>query len=357
MPQWQTTGLSLQCYPQLPEHVSLPWDAADDYLLSESDKAAFSLILNDRHGALATALPGNLWWSDSFCAGVATQQNCDRNGVIPPEILSSPNLEKADTEVGQVLIRIPKQKEQLAEQLFHIASRLPRAQVLLAGMAKHIPIPLLNWLEATADQYEQLPVVRKARLIRISGLEKFLTSRPGFRSYSINQLQFSAPPGVFCGDRPDPGALVMLKYLPADTKGIICDLGCGNGILAMHLARANPQAAIIATDDSALAVSAARMNAEDNNIKLDVRHGNVLSAVPESLDLVVCNPPFHDGHKQLTSIAEEMFRQSRERLSQNGRMLVVANRHLPYTKTLKRLFRQTSLISDDRRFNIYDCRL
>ncbi len=81
----------------------------------------------------------------------------------------------------------------------------------------------------------------------------------------------------------------------------------------------------------------------------------VLSSVEETLDTVICNPPFHDGHKQLTSIAESMFHESFHQLRSGGELLVVANRHLPYTKVLKRLFRNVELISDDKRFNIYRC--
>ena len=222
-------------------------------------------------------------------------------------------------------------------------------------MAKHIPIPLLNWLEDRAGYYEQLPVVRKARLIKIRGLAGFRDLLPSTRSYEINGFSLSAPAGVFCGDRPDPGARAMLKHLPSNQTGIICDLGCGNGILSVHLASNNPEATIIGTDDSQLATLAARENLRANSLKGDIRQGNILSSVEETLDTVICNPPFHDGHKQLTSIAESMFHESFHQLRSGGELLVVANRHLPYTKVLKRLFRNVELISDDKRFNIYRC--
>ena len=100
---------------------------------------------------------------------------------------------------------------------------------------------------------------------------------------------------------------------------------------------------------------AARENLRANSLKGDIRQGNILSSVEETLDTVICNPPFHDGHKQLTSIAESMFHESFHQLRSGGELLVVANRHLPYTKVLKRLFRNVELISDDKRFNIYRC--
>lgn len=362
MPQWPATNLSLDCFPSVPASVGLPWDAADEYLLRElpatDENAAPSpwLILNDRHGALATATEPAHWWADSYCARVATERNCRENNRKTPIFIDTADLTSLNGTAPStpvVLIRIPKQKDQLADQLHAIGRIAPNARVLLAGMAKHIPIPLLNWLEDVADTYRQGPVVKKARLVEITGLSGFEAT--AMKHYDINDFRFDAPAGVFCSDRPDPGAQVMLQHLPTGVRGVICDLGCGNGILTAHLSRANPDATMIATDDSQLAANAAKANMERNGIHADVRHGNILSAVDEPLDLIVCNPPFHDGHKQLTNIAEDMFRQAQQQLNKGGRLMVVANRHLPYSKTLNRLFKRVELISNDRRFNVYDC--
>ena len=360
MPHWPKADLNLRCYPDVPANVSMPWDAADEFLINEATQPV-SLILNDRYGALSCAFPDARLWHDSFCAQVATQQNRSENGLPEAKFLYHPDLSDAfaqassDGDNSIVLIRIPKQKEQLSEQLHYLSKISPDATILLAGMAKHIPIPLLNWLEDRADHYEQLPVVRKARLIKIRGLAGFRDLIPSTRSYEINGFSLSAPAGVFCGDRPDPGARALLKHLPTNQTGIICDLGCGNGILSVHLANNNPEATIIGTDDSMLATLAARANLKANSLDGDIRQGNILSSVDETLDTVICNPPFHDGHKQLTSIAESMFHESFHQLRSGGELLVVANRHLPYTKVLKRLFRNVELISDDKRFNIYRC--
>ena len=286
MPHWPKADLNLRCYPDVPANVSMPWDAADEFLINEADKPV-SLILNDRYGALSCAFPDAQVWHDSFCAQVATQQNRSENGLTEATFLNHPDLSGAFTQSSSggentiVLIRIPKQKEQLSEQLHYLSDTYPDATILLAGMAKHIPIPLLNWLEEHATHYEQLPVVRKARLIKIRGLDGFRDLSPSTRSYEINGFSLSAPAGVFCGDRPDPGARALLKHLPTNQTGIICDLGCGNGILSVHLASHNPEATIIGTDDSQLATLAARANLKANSLDGDIRQGNILSSVGE----------------------------------------------------------------------------
>ncbi len=55
MPVWETTGLTLSCHPPVPDHIALPWDAADDYLLTRVEPLD-TLTINDRYGALSCAL-------------------------------------------------------------------------------------------------------------------------------------------------------------------------------------------------------------------------------------------------------------------------------------------------------------
>ena len=376
MPEWPAEKLQLACFPDVPDHVSLPWDSADEYLLREADTTipTATLILNDRHGALYCALPGAATWSDSFCARQAAQNNARANDLHPPDFLNYGGFSSL-TNIRQVLIQIPKQKDQLADQLRLVATHCPDANVFLAGMAKHIPISLLNWLEVNADEYTQPRIVKKARLLNIRGLTKFASMERSLRGYTVDGLTLNGLPGVFSRDHLDPGAEVFRQYLPDLHGKVICDLGCGNGILAISLAKASSGCTIIATDDSELATLATKANAKlndlvtndlvtndlvtnnskTNNSEIDVRHGNALSAVTEKLDYVFCNPPFHDGNKQLTNIALNMFSDAHKQLKGDGVLLVVANRHLPYTTALKKLFRRVRLISDDKRFNVYYC--
>jgi 16S rRNA (guanine1207-N2)-methyltransferase/23S rRNA (guanine1835-N2)-methyltransferase len=223
-------------------------------------------------------------------------------------------------------------------------------------MAKHIPVALLNWLEAHSEDYIQHPITRKARLMTLRGLSRFTGLVDIWQGYQYQGMSVEALPGVFGRQQLDPGAAVLLAHLPADAEGTVCDLGCGNGILSLALSHQIPGARIIATDDSELAVLSARRNATANALKnIEVRQGNALSGVTETLDWILCNPPFHDGHKELTNIAQLMFRDAARQLSPTGTLLVIANRHLPYQPMLKRLFRSVRVISGDKRFSLYRC--
>ncbi|MGZ4473141.1 MAG: DUF7059 domain-containing protein [Nocardioidaceae bacterium] len=69
------------------------------------------------------------------------------------------------------------------------------------------------------------------------------------------------------------------------------DLGTGCGVQGLHLAE--HAAEIVATDVNERALAMARLNAALNEVRLDVRSGNLFEPVAgERFDLVVTNPPF-----------------------------------------------------------------
>jgi HemK-like putative methylase len=75
----------------------------------------------------------------------------------------------------------------------------------------------------------------------------------------------------------------------------VADVGTGTGAVAVAVALRAPSARIWATDDSEAAVSVARANVARHNLqeRVEVRLGNLLEPVPDRLDLVLANLPYH----------------------------------------------------------------
>ncbi len=356
MPAWEAAGLQLECWPPVPEHIARPWDAADELLLHACRDDAPQLIINDRYGALQCAFPAANVWGDSFAA----RQSALRNLEFNQRAQSGQCFWQEDdlpAISGAVMIKVPKNFELLRFWLHHCQQRCqPDTPFYLAGMVKHWPVSWLNWIEQHSEGYEQSRIEKKARLIRFT-LPRALPAMTAWQGYtSEDGLCLEALPGVFAREQLDIGSRVLLAQPDPGYQGIVCDLGCGNGLLGLTLAKRHRIEHLILTDDSYLAVRSARHNAAIAGINADVRHGDCLSAVPEALDWVVCNPPFHDGHRELTNIATTMFEESREKLKRNGRLLIIANRHLPYLTVLKRLRFEVKSLGKDSRFSLYDCR-
>jgi release factor glutamine methyltransferase len=75
----------------------------------------------------------------------------------------------------------------------------------------------------------------------------------------------------------------------------VADVGTGTGAVAVAVALRAPNARIWATDDSEAAVSVARANVARHNLqeRVEVLLGNLLEPVPDRLDIVLANLPYH----------------------------------------------------------------
>jgi release factor glutamine methyltransferase len=77
----------------------------------------------------------------------------------------------------------------------------------------------------------------------------------------------------------------------------IVDIGAGSGCIAVALAAGFRNANVWAVDISEAAIAVAQRNALKNNVKInfllnDVLKGDTMGFEPESLDVVVSNPPY-----------------------------------------------------------------
>ena len=71
-----------------------------------------------------------------------------------------------------------------------------------------------------------------------------------------------------------------------------------------------------------------------------------------SLDLIPCNPPFHQQSTVSTDIAFNLFKSAKRALISGGQLWIVANRHLGYHMVLKRLFGNCTTEASNNKFVI-----
>ena len=69
-------------------------------------------------------------------------------------------------------------------------------------------------------------------------------------------------------------------------------------------------------------------------------------------DLIVMNPPFHEGHAADHSLGAGMIRMAAKSLKSGGRLLMVANRGLPYEPVLKDAFKESGEVCRNARFKV-----
>jgi SAM-dependent methyltransferase len=81
--------------------------------------------------------------------------------------------------------------------------------------------------------------------------------------------------------------------------GRAVDIGCGSGAGALVIARACPEAEVLAVDINPKALAFTQVNAQLNGlIKVRTVHSNILAGVEGQFDLIVANPPYMKDAKQ-----------------------------------------------------------
>lgn len=168
-------------------------------------------------------------------------------------------------------------------------------------------------------------------------------------------------PGVFSWDRPDAGSRLLLQHLPENIFGRGMDLGCGNGYLSMHvLGTHDAVREWHAVDVDAMAVDCTAQNlaALDLGRRCSV-HTHWLDAtrekMPGNMDVVLLNPPFHKDKADLVSLGQAMIGAAARSLQQQGSLLLVANRHLPYEFQLYDTFEAVNLLYEGEGYKIIRC--
>ena len=152
----------------------------------------------------------------------------------------------------------------------------------------------------------------------------------------------------------------MLDNLPVTTgRPEVIDLGSGSGALGVAFALDNPGAHILFVDESHLAVRSAEATFRDAFAGRDVadhrwadfRVGDCLDGLPDSsADLILNNPPFHQGRAIGDDVAWKMFTGSKRVLRRGGEVRVVGNRHLNYDAKLRRVFGNSEVVAANSKF-------
>jgi len=111
-------------------------------------------------------------------------------------------------------------------------------------------------------------------------------------------LQFEVNPDVLI-PRPETEELVdwIVKGYERNSHLSIVDIGSGSGCIAVTLSVNFPNANLWAIDISEKAQSVAQRNAANNNVKInhlvaDVLKYDMMGFEPDSLDVIVSNPPY-----------------------------------------------------------------
>lgn len=201
---------------------------------------------------------------------------------------------------------------------------------------------------------------------RRCGLYHFcLKKRPHFdmnhywRTYQnpkLGALTVYSLPGVFSANELDAGTELLLSTIDTHIRGEVLDLGCGAGVIGAYVKRLNPQVQVTMTDIHAMAVASAERTLAENRLAGNVMASDVFSHVPGKFDLIISNPPFHDGIDTAYRAVNELIKDARRRLKDGGELRIVANAFLPYPDLLDEYFGSHQVLAKTSKFKVYSVR-
>jgi 16S rRNA (guanine1207-N2)-methyltransferase len=164
-------------------------------------------------------------------------------------------------------------------------------------------------------------------------------------------------PGSFSWEKPDAGSELLRRYLEnRPVAGAGMDLCCGYGYLAHRILAVCPgisELSLVDADRNALDCAVA--NTEGAHVAV---HAHWLDAAGESLpaglDWIVLNPPFHRGKSRDIALGQAIVGRACQSLKAGGRLIMVANRQLPYERVCKDELTTCDVAEQSEGFKILD---
>ena len=188
------------------------------------------------------------------------------------------------------------------------------------------------------------------------------TKEPGFapeatdieKKYSTKvqdvRMEFRTCEGLFSPDSLDQGTRILLENLELTEKGKVLDLATGYGTVTAFMNADNEELEYYLSDDNGMAVRYAEKNMKLNDVSdFYLKHSDCLDGFKnERFDLVVSNPPTHQGRMVTT----EMFEESYQVLNKTGKLVIVYNGNMKFEDQLKDIFEKVEVTAEEDGFKV-----
>jgi len=385
----------LRRFPDLEADNLVAVDATDRLVLAEAAAAIEAtatlqagqpsqvgrvVVVGDRYGAMtlgAIALHGARKirvHQDPITGEQALAHNADRaeldasHAGLTDEFRQVPLSEELFTGASVIIGQLPKSLDALRE-ITQLAAAHAAADVtmFLGGRVKHMTPAMKDVLRESFTDVRGSLAHQKSRVLTASGPRAEVNSLQevgaGPTAYPLRahhldlDLWVCAHGAAFAGTKIDIGTRFLLEFLDRmhPAAGTAVDLGCGTGVIAAALARACPQLSVLATDESAAAVSSALATVAANGLaeRVQVLRDDAMSTLADaSVDLILCNPPFHQGTSVSSGASLKLFRAAGRVLKPGGRLWTVFNSPLPYHGQLTRTVGPTLVVGRNPKFTV-----
>lgn len=272
------------------------------------------------------------------------------------------------------IVNAPKATQALAETITELHAHV--TTVIVIGRSDSMSRAVNKELARGFARVDVSPGVGKHRMI-IGSRRLSSPSLPSFPKHNTidhpaaGKLEVRAHGACFSGTKNDEGSALLFTAVSTETTAgteavagtarddeqstaapeSILDLGCGNGWLLTAAMSVTKAAHGVGVDVSKAAVASAAETAAENDIEVDVVLADATDtealvdilasadidgpAGSGGFDLILLNPPFHQGTTIETDTAAALMDTAAALLAPGGQVLTVFNSHLRYRESLQ----------------------
>jgi 16S rRNA (guanine1207-N2)-methyltransferase len=259
-----------------------------------------------------------------------------------------------------ILLHLPRQKALLAMLLDCVAVLLsPGGALWLAGENRAGIKSARRHLEARFGAVRKLDSARHCTLFEAGSVPGAPTFDPAqYReewplACGPTELTVVSYPGVFAHGRLDAGTALLLETLQGiRIEGEVLDFACGAGVVGACVASRSEGARVTLLDSNALALAACEGSLAANGLEGSVLASDGLTEVGGAYDWIISNPPVHAGVRTDTGLSPRLLDAVHEHVRDKGRLVLVANIHLPYEKWLGQRFPRARRLAANTHFKV-----
>lgn len=296
---------------------------------------------------------------DSCVAVEAARRTLALNGIANAEVRLGEEAAIGDSAFDLAALVLPKGREATQQALADAAAALRiGGRLLLAGPTRG---GIKSAVARMGELFGNAEVLRiKARHRVAVAVKRAPVAAPPAPYAEVaakvrgQTVRFVSRPGVFAGLALDGGTRLLIEAMRLNPTDTVLDLGCGSGVIGLVAARLCSQGHVTLVDASSMAVEAARRTLALNGVtNAEVLLSDCAAAVfDREFDVVVTNPPFHQGFGVEYDVARQFIVDAARVLRPGGRLYLVANRFIRYDRWIEEAFGNVTTVYQDNRYRV-----
>jgi 16S rRNA (guanine1207-N2)-methyltransferase len=314
--------------------------------------------------AARLATRGRVYLVDNNVVAVeGTRRAKEANGLDNAEVrIGDCGSPVQDLAFDVIVSHLPRGRD-VAQQFIVDAAKLlkPEGRLYIAGHNKSGIKSFVRYAQTVFGNGQVVAYQRGCRVAVCTKNEQTAIPETGYYQWHETEAHIGTPatsypfaskPGVFSWREVDDGTRVLIETMAVRSGDTVLDIGCGSGLIGAVAAQKGEYVHLV--DSNYVAVEAARRTLALNSVhNAEARLSDGAQAVSDvRFDLVVTNPPFHQGRQTDYSIAHQFIQDAAHVLAPRGRFYLVANSFIRYERQLEHYFQDIRVAYAGNRFRV-----